>query len=743
MLWSGLAVGSLCDEPTPGAANPAPGETKPELPVLGTQTLPSITTTATATATATATITITTTIADEPSPTPENLQYTYVGCYGQPSGGGGGVFGNIEQDSMSDEPTTGNFTIEDCFQHCSSSAALGSSKGADKYTYAGLQSGNTCTCGLQLSPDARELPDADCATPCPAAADASLSCGGPDGGGGGAVAVYELRPASSRADKETAAPSPGVSTPTVAAIAGSLSGAAALLLAAVLFLCCCRRRRQQHKTRVRARLRLGRRRDRAASARPPAAESIFWRRPPPPIQTGLSTTITSAGRRHDDIAVPGRGRWRRHDKDSGSEAGDDRAVDDDDDDGGDRLPRFDPLPATPALETGGGRPAPGLHARAAAAAVPAFSWVVAGAGEPRSAGASSGVQWRATDNDNGGGSVPATPYTVREYRGSLSSSSSSSGSNSIATPTPQPRPKPPAAEEIGVAIGGEEPVVATTAAAAAAAVAIAAGAAASSARRGVNNNNNNNNAARRGPAFRFKVRARSQPRSPPGGSPGNATVSPTAATRLRRSSDTIAFEAGAGDGAPLVSSTPAPTMPGVEATVARSGSGSGGGGSGGDGGGGEGGGTAAALGMSHHSNASTPSLGRYGSLTRAGGWLRVESPVLGWRASERRVRWDPPPSQHEHEHDGDGERGRQRRRARTEADTRRPGIPVLPPIAPGERFDHRRWRGTIYAQPYDGEDGDGGAGAGARQRRGAGEMSPVSPSSVGTTSNPQELDRRL
>jgi hypothetical protein len=69
-------------------------------------------------------------------------------------------------------------------------------------------------------------------------------------------------------------------------------------------------------------------------------------------------------------------------------------------------------------------------------------------------------------------------------------------------------------------------------------------------------------------------------------------------------------------------------------------------------------------------------------------------------------------------------------------DDRQPTIPVLPPIAPGERFDHKRWRGTIYADSKSESE----PGEWERERG-----SQVSASSVGTSIlfSHQEFDRRL
>ncbi|GAW24851.1 hypothetical protein ANO14919_144450 [Xylariales sp. No.14919] len=132
-----------------------------------------------------------------------------------------------------------------------------------------------------------------------------------------------------------------------------------------------------------------------------------------------------------------------------------------------------------------------------------------------------------------------------------------------------------------------------------------------------------------------------------------------------------------------------------------------------------------ALGMSH-ANMSTPSLGRYGSISKPRRPI-VESPVLGWQAANGLRQWGVLP----HETTAESSMGGQPRL-------------VLPPVAPGERFDHKRWRGTIYAEPYESIDSAVRREKGRGQGRGD-EPSPVSVSSVGTSIlfGLEELDREL
>ncbi|KAI0975683.1 hypothetical protein F4678DRAFT_277537 [Xylaria arbuscula] len=176
------------------------------------------------------------------------------------------------------------------------------------------------------------------------------------------------------------------------------------------------------------------------------------------------------------------------------------------------------------------------------------------------------------------------------------------------------------------------------------------------------------------------IRARSQPR--PGDMKGMSGNKPP--PRPRRSFDTIEFEPEIG--------VPSLLKPGPESGAGKE----------------------SPLGMSR-TNISTPALGRYGSLSRSrSNRAYVESPVLGWQAPQ----------------------GSPARRARPV--DRPPKIPALPPVAPGERFDHRRWRGTVYAEPYEKERG--------RQRsRGGDDISPLSAWSTGTSLlfGLDEFDRRL
>ncbi|KAI8953321.1 hypothetical protein F4801DRAFT_129123 [Xylaria longipes] len=221
--------------------------------------------------TLTSTITITTTILYRPSLVPGNSQYTLVGCYSQPSGDTERIFRSDEYDVYLDKGPPGEDTVEDCFRSCGSTSPL--SNRPEHYLYAGVRNGSECICGVQLSTNAHKLSVDDCIRPC--LGGPRLSCGGQNN-----VAVYSLisgdgmhkqtsqnggssnfmisetkQPTLTRslttstintqgqgAPFQTAetlhhssASGKPVSTPTIAVITGSLSGA--IIIAAGLFLC--------------------------------------------------------------------------------------------------------------------------------------------------------------------------------------------------------------------------------------------------------------------------------------------------------------------------------------------------------------------------------------------------------------------------------------------------------------------------------------------------------------------------
>lgn len=150
-----------------------------------------------------------------------------------------------------------------------------------------------------------------------------------------------------------------------------------------------------------------------------------------------------------------------------------------------------------------------------------------------------------------------------------------------------------------------------------------------------------------------------------------------------------------------------------------------------------------ALGMSH-ANASTPTLGRYGSLSKRAQPM-AESPVLGWMTVLGGEQWGAPLPPR-----GTGT-GRGRGGEGDVLANREPKIPVLPPVAPGERFDHRRWEGTLYEQAHEGEEREMSRERGRRDGHGyghddnRGDRSPVSTSSARTSVlfGLEELDRQL
>ncbi|KAI0105700.1 hypothetical protein GGR51DRAFT_181844 [Nemania sp. FL0031] len=614
------------------------------------------------TVTLTSTITVTTTLDHAPSLTPGNSQYGLVGCYSQPSKDGGNIFGTDESNVSS------SHTIDDCLRSCGSKAP--SNKGTGHYMYAGLRNGSECLCGVQLSTDARKLSASDCIS------------GGKDN-----VAVYSLipttstrKPTSPTKKPTTTRPSASSFTidnssgskepkklgtgPTVAAVVGSLSGA--ILLAAGLFICYRTYKRKKRDQDAHVKSVLDRR----------GLQSV-----PNPISTSanIHNNITN-------LVTP------VHKRNASKDTGDSSGTDDRDRFTADR----DFIPTTPGLEAGG--KSPGLHARRASAAVSNGSEQrdnTRGArmGEQRSgpvnprthspaAGASSAVQWRP---GNTAGSVPLSPSAAREQAKS---------SSNIATP-------PPAANTAGLGerawhrrkLSTPFPPPVGARPGMSGGPGIPAGAA-----------NNARSYLQRPlppppPPPKPGVRAIPQPTAQPGpgampSEPGS-TAGPSEnrpPARPRRSFDTIVFEPAIWDDDEL-HLMPVPVSKG------------------------------AALGMSHANvNMSTPSLGRYGSISKRR-QSNLESPVLGWQAHE----WGGPSR----------ERKREDRLV-----NRQPTIPVLPPVAPGERFDHKQWGGTAYA-PLPEADKKGKQ----PQRRSVQEdlASPVSVSSVGTSIlfTPEEFDRRL
>jgi hypothetical protein len=98
--------------------------------------------TSTATATKTSTITVTTTMAYKPSLIPGNSDYTFLGCYSQPTEKGkGGVFASSQHDVGL---PADNLTISRCLESCASASEKGKGKDKDltsSYIYAGLRNG--------------------------------------------------------------------------------------------------------------------------------------------------------------------------------------------------------------------------------------------------------------------------------------------------------------------------------------------------------------------------------------------------------------------------------------------------------------------------------------------------------------------------------------------------------------------------------------------------------------------------
>ncbi|KAI1258985.1 hypothetical protein F5Y18DRAFT_321900 [Xylariaceae sp. FL1019] len=675
LIWSGLLFGSRCDDTPPA------GGTESDLLVIGSPTL-------TTTSTITSTITITTTIAYSPTLAPGNSNYTVIGCYAQPTSNGGHIFGTGEYDACSDKVPPENLTIDGCLDGCASLTPKDSKNGL--YTYVGLKNGSECICGLQLPQNTPNLTSEDCQTPCPG--NGKLACGGED-----SFVVYSLvagdgnsewkstssissskaksqqtstdsaHPVSSAADDKgegsadeahhstlPASAAPGaakkpISTPAVAAITGSFSGA--ILIGAGCFLCIRWRRKKKRVQEEHVKNMLERR---GVSA-------------PNPIQ------MTSA-ENHANVNVSVANVCpQRRDK-PGSQDKDIRLTVD-----------GDLIPTTPALESGGRYPS-GLHnRRASAAGLPSNT----GGQRPQSresgkdtlygnllgevragpAGSSSGVQWRQANNGYNN-SKPNMPSAHRR--------TTSTQIAGIASPPPSAKldslgerawhrrkistPFPPPGVLIPVGLEAQQ------------------------------------NAARRGPpsgppTTPLPPTPMRKPRASGGRSQRpteNSAFRPP--VRPRRSFDTITFpenypteEGVIGLGIVL------PSTPGSK------------------------------LGMSH-ANTSTPSLGRYGSISKPRPPTREyfeESPVLGRYL----------------DNSGYDQWGNSKPKKLDLS--REPTLPVLPPVKPGEKFDPKSWRGTIYAESTSSGrrtvDGDGDD-----------DREPKSASSVGTSIlySPSEFDRR-
>ncbi|KAI1299747.1 hypothetical protein F5Y03DRAFT_247009 [Xylaria venustula] len=604
----------------------------------------------------TSTLTITTTVAYEPSLVPGNSHYTLVGCYSPLSPDRGRIFGPDDYDALSDNKIKpGNLTVDSCLQSCGS--AIPPKEGKESYIYSGLRNGGECRCGNELPKDAHRLPDDDCATPC--SGDPRLSCGGHDN-----IAVYSLiseannktsssTPTNSETKQQpTTKNSPLISTPKTKA---TVSQAAA-----------------------------------SHEPTPSSAESDTHRKP---ITIGAVTgslsgaIIVAAGlflcyrartrkKRIQDAHVMKSILTRRGRRSIQSpmltkaEARSHIGTRHERDDDGTLNSRWGNtthdegslVPNTPALESGGKFPA-GLHPRTSTSGqsrgeAPASPRIYIQA----AAGASSAVQWRDDDSN------ASSPQAMTHKR--------TKSSSSVVTPEPVARvdslgdrawhrrklstPYQPPAPAPG-AIRGD--IIA---------------------RRGPPSGPPNQAL----PPMPPGMRARSQPRvsSRPGVVKEMSGNKPP--PRPRRSFDTIDFEPGIGVPSSL---KPGSESGNVPATDKES-----------------------PLGMSR-TNISTPTLGRYGSLSRSrSNRAYVESPVLGWQAHRQ----------------GSPLRG-------AISVDRQPKIPALPPVAPGERFDHRRWRGTVYAEPYEKERG--------RQRSRGDDISPLSASSTGTSVlfGLDEFDRRL
>ncbi|KAI1276404.1 hypothetical protein F5Y07DRAFT_389180 [Xylaria sp. FL0933] len=628
LIWGGLPVQAMT-----------------QLLVIGTPSVPTLT----------STITLTTTVTYKPSLIPGNPQYTLLGCYSPISSDRDHIFGDDDYNALLDDKvTSGNLTIDSCLRGCGS--AKPAENGKEGYVYAGLRSGSECRCSNQLSPDAHKLTVDDCRAPC--SGDPRLSCGGREN-----VAVYSLIPANSTSVSSTLTnsevttfstvdPSEATNTatqaaaashqdpshsgahgksasrPTIAAVTGSLSGA--ILVAGVLFLCYRARMRKKQIQDEHVKLMLERR-NRPSISRPMFTETDFH-------SDVAKFTITRYDNNHggtDSGSGSGGGRsWenKKHDNEPGSGS------------------KF-PVGLHPRTNFSFASNAKSTTESEDGDITPSVSEVHSNSGiQPiHVQAASSAVQWR---EDGASPTPPNTPHKRTK------------SSTNIATPLPAAR-----IDSLGDRAWHRRKLSTPYAPPPGAA--------------------GRNIIARHGPPS--GPPETSLPPMPPVVQ-GRAQSRPRAGTpppRPRRSFERVDLEPKSGG-----RDTSRPEGTGAPGSGKEK----------------------KALGMSV-TNKSTPALGRYGSLWRSN-QQSLESPTLGWQAPT-----------------GRGQGGSLSREGNS-AD-KLPRLPALPPVAPGERFDHRRWRGTLYAVPDEGEK--------TRRRSRGSDMSPLSASSTGTSIlfGPDEFDRRL
>ncbi|KAI3340999.1 hypothetical protein F4824DRAFT_361344 [Ustulina deusta] len=647
-----------------------PVQAKTELLVLGTPAVPS--------SILTSTITITTTVSYQPSLIPGNSQYTLVGCYSPLSRDRGHIFGPDDYNACSDDKVTppSNLTIDSCLRGCS--LATPPRDGIETYIYTGLRNGSECRCGNQLSTDAHKLPAGDCTTPC--SGDPRLSCGGHEN-----IAVYSLmngthQQGSSTSDSSTLANSETEQSTTPNPSTSSTIGTKAQPAAS------------------------------PETLRPSAGPRGRAKPVPTPTIAAVTGSLSGAvfvaaglflcyrartrkKRIHDShvrAMLERRGRRsiqspmfteaeiRSHVASFAATRHEQRNNDDNDwentpkpDEEDPRLAERDLAPSTLA---GGGEFPGGLRPRTKSVSAAAAGSAAAAEEEEKEeeaersgVAASSAVQWWPRSANSGSAATPER----------------TNPSNGIAPPAPSARIdglgdrawhrrklstpyQPPAAGGVG----------------------------------------------------RGEILARSGPPSaPPTGALPPTPPGPRAVADAGPRGDM----AGAGWNRGPPPPRPRRSFEAIELgdheepEASRAGAGAG-----------LGIGPATSegnpVGMSRP-NMSTPSLGRYGSLSKSRR-ANVESPVLGWQTLHGRGQW--------------GTASRETREAASvDRQPQLPKLPALPPIAPGERFDHKRWRGTRYAEPYERERGG--------QPSGGGEMTPVSASSTGTSIlfGLEEFDRRL
>ncbi|KAF2970516.1 hypothetical protein GQX73_g3022 [Xylaria multiplex] len=341
--------------------------------LLGTPSVPTIK----------STITITTTVTYKPSLLPGNSQYTLVGCYSQPSTDGGHIFGPDDYDASLYNIAPGNLTVDGCLGSCRSEAAPKN----ETETYV-LISADGAHKGSQSTSDSENSPSAptDSKAKNPATITPSVS----------SSTTAAVQQADSRETPSSSAGKP-VSTPTIAAVTGSFSGA--VIIAAALFLCYRFRKRKKQVQDTHVKLMLERRGRRSIQS------PLF-------LSPSIQSKVINAKHEHINTGDGG--------NDGSSEIEN-------------REKNIRPTPSTPALEAGG-KSLDNLHSRTTAPAMGTGSRSGMVVAEERNIahstlardGASSAVQWPPSNADSG---MPSTQSPVHRR----------ASSNTLAAPPPLAR----------------------------------------------------------------------------------------------------------------------------------------------------------------------------------------------------------------------------------------------------------------------------------------------------------------